>query len=153
MDAAAKRRWNSDPLWGFLLALAALGVNAGFFVGSPGQAALPWLSLLLAVVALVFVARGLRRAIVQSQVYRGMALSVVLSLLTLLVAGFSIFVFETSRKLPDSASAPQVGQRVPDFTISDTQGRMVSLDSLLAAPDSQAAAPKAVLLIFYRGHW
>ena len=52
-----------------------------------------------------------------------------------------------------------VGQRVPDFTLSDTSGQPVSLDQLLApagsasTSQSQAQAPNAVLLIFYRGYW
>jgi hypothetical protein len=37
---------------------------------------------------------------------------------------------------------PQVGERVPDFTLPDQQGRMVSLDSVLG--------PNGALLMFYR---
>ena len=153
MNEATKQRWNGDPLWGFLLALAALGLNAGFFVSLPGQSALSWFSLSMAVVALVFLVRGLRRAMTRSRAYRGKALSIVLGVLTLAVAGLSILAFVGARKLPGAASAPQVGQRVPDFTLADTRGGPVSLDGLFAPSDSQTTAPKAVLLIFYRGYW
>ncbi|WP_205479480.1 peroxiredoxin-like family protein [Sphingomonas arenae] len=43
------------------------------------------------------------------------------------------------------ASAPQVGERMPGFTMPDQDGRLVSLDALLA--------DGPVVLAFYRGHW
>jgi hypothetical protein len=58
MADAAKQNWNRDPLWSFLLALAALVANVGFFVSSALQVALAWLSVALAVVALFFLTRG-----------------------------------------------------------------------------------------------
>jgi len=76
-------------------------------------------------------------------------------LLALLFAGSSLFVSYHARALPASADAPHVGQKVPDFTLADTNGQPVSLAQLfaLAPGDPSAAAPKAVLLIFYRGYW
>jgi len=117
------------------------------------------MSLLFAILALVFLAIGLRRAFGRAQVYRGKLLSVVLTVIALLPLGFSAFVFVKARELPTSTAAPQVGQRVPDFTLLDTSGKPVSLDQLLApvgsasTSASQSPAPKAVLLIFYRGYW
>jgi peroxiredoxin len=66
-----------------------------------------------------------------------------------------IFTFFLARKLPGTIAAPQIGQRVPDFTLTDANGQSVSLDSLFtpASGEPQSAAPKAVLLIFYRGYW
>jgi hypothetical protein len=76
-----------------------------------------------------------------------------------------IFISLSARKLPESAGAPQPGQKAPDFTLADTSGNKVSLEQLLsssAAPTATASAgatvtggnaPKAVLLIFYRGYW
>jgi hypothetical protein len=66
-----------------------------------------------------------------------------------------------------------VGQKVPGFTLADTNGNKVSLDqllgkgeaatktvSLVAPPANQsptamstAMPTKAVLLVFYRGYW
>jgi hypothetical protein len=119
------------------------------------QAALPWLSLVLAVVALIVLARGLWHAIFQSQAFRGRVLSIVLGVVTLAAAGLTIFGFFISRALPGSAGAPQVEQQVPGFTLADIRGQPVSLDSLFAtAPgDFPSVTPKAVLLIFYRGYW
>jgi hypothetical protein len=159
MPDATQRRKNTAPWWGFLFALGAIGCNMAFFVNPPLQGALPWLSLLFALLALAFLATGLRRAFAQAPVYRGKVLSIVLTVIALFPLGLSGFAFVKARELPGSTAAPQVGQRVPDFTLSDTSGQPVSLDQLLAptgsasTSQSQAQAPKAVLLIFYRGYW
>jgi hypothetical protein len=154
MPEVEKRR-NAAALWALLLAIAALSVNFVFFANPPLQAALPWLAILLAVAALVMLAVGLRRAIVLSQIYSGKVLSIVLAVITLIISAANVYIFFHARALPDSIAAPQVGQQLPDFTLADTNGQSVSLDSLFAAMpgDPSSAAPKAVLLIFYRGYW
>jgi hypothetical protein len=154
-DMMEKRRnW---AVWlGFLLALGAMLCNVLLFANPPGQRAIPWLSVLLAVVALILLARGLQRAFFgQPRVYRGKILSSILFLVSLLLAGVAIFTFFHARALPPSAGAPQVGQKAPDFTLADTTGQPVSLDHLFApaADDRQGMPPRAVLLIFYRGYW
>jgi len=155
MTEAAKLRWNTVPMWALLLAIVALLTNVAFFVSVPLQSALSWVSLTLAVVALIVMVTGVRRAIVQSQVYRGKVLSIVLAVVTLTVAGLNISGFFGARALPGAASSPQVGQQAPDFTVRDSSGLPTSLDSLFVpAPGAPASdAPKAVLLIFYRGYW
>jgi hypothetical protein len=159
MPDATHRQKNIAPWWGLLFALGAIGCNAAFFVSPPLQGALPWLSVLFAVLALVFLAAGMQRALGQAHVYRGKVLSVVLTVIALFPLGITAFAFVKARELPSSTAAPQVGQRVPDFTLSDTSGQPVSLDQLLApagsasTSQSQAQAPNAVLLIFYRGYW
>lgn len=145
---------NTAPWWGLLFAVAALGCNAAFFVNAPLQRIFPWLSLLLALAALGFLVMGLRLMIVRPNVQRGKILSIVVIVIALLPAALSLLGFVGTRKLPSAAEAPQVGQKVPDFTLPDTSGKPVSLDQLLAGSgDSQVRAPKAVLLIFYRGYW
>jgi hypothetical protein len=157
MPDGTQPRNNVATWWGLLFAIVALGCNAAFFVGAPFQAAITWLSLLFAVVALIFLFIGLRRAFRRPEVYRGKTLTVVLTVIALLPAGISALGFVGARKLPGASAAPQVGQKVPDFTLADTSGKLVSLDQLLAASPSgevfSSAAPKAVLLIFYRGYW
>lgn len=159
MSDATEHRKNLAPWWGLLFAIGGVGCNAAFFARPPLQGALPWLSLLFAVLALVFLAAGLQRAFGRTQVYRGKVLSVVLTVIALFPLGLTAFAFVKARELPSATAAPQVGQRVPDFTLSDTSGKTVSLDQLLApagsasTSQSQAQAPKAVLLIFYRGYW
>lgn len=154
-DIVAKRRnW---AVWlGFLLALGSMLCNVFFFTSPPRQQAIPWLSVLLAVVALILLATGLQRAFFgQPRVYPGRILSAILSVVSLLVAGVAIFTFFQARALPTSAGAPQVGQKAPNFTLADTAGQLVSLDHLFApaADDPQGVPPRAVLLIFYRGYW
>jgi hypothetical protein len=148
------KRPNHAAWIALLLGIGSLSVNFVFFANPPLQAALPWLGLLLGIAAVVGLVISLRRAFTQSQIYRGRWFSILLALLTLPPTGASLFVFVHARALPNSSAAPQVGQRVPDFTLSDTNGASVSLDNLLSSfGDSSSAAPKAVLLIFYRGYW
>ena len=126
MPDGTQPRNNVATWWGLLFAIVALGCNAAFFVGAPFQAAITWLSLLLAAVALIFLVIGLTRAFRQPQVYRGKVLTVVLTVIALLPAGISALGFVGARKLPGATAAPQVGQRVPDFTLADTSGKPVS---------------------------
>jgi len=63
---------------------------------------------------------------------------------------FLIYVMGTW--LPASSAAPQVGQKAPDFTLSDTNNKPVTLAQLLVEPINNKP-PKGVLLIFYRGYW
>ena len=155
MTDELKKRRNAAVLWALLFALCSLGANAAVFAAPPMQSALPWLSLAFAIAALIALARGLWLAFSQAQIYRGKVLSVVLGVVTLTFSGAMIFTFFLARKLPGATDAPQIGQRVPDFTLTDAKGQSVSLDSLFApaSGDPQSAAPKAVLLIFYRGYW
>jgi peroxiredoxin len=67
-------------------------------------------------------------------------------------AAFVFVIFVVGRSLPASKGAPQVGQRVPEFSLPDTSGRQVSLNELLTTRIN-GKAPKGVLLIFYRGYW
>ena len=154
MPEVAKRS-NRAAWLALLLAVGALAANFAFFVNPPLQAALPWLSLLLAIAALLVLVIGLRRALLHRQIYRGKVSSIVLAVLILMFASASLFVFYHARALPNSTAAPQVGQPVPDFILADTGGRLVSLDTLFASsPNNPSSpAPKAVLLIFYRGYW
>ena len=109
-----------------------------------------WVSVALAALALMLVVRGLMQAFRRPS--SGKVLSSVLATVTLLLAAFAFFSFFVARALPASASAPTVGQKVPDFTLPDTAGRPVSLSRLLAT--SATSGPnKAVLLVFYRGYW
>jgi len=154
MPDAAKRP-NAAALWALLFALGALAANFVFFLHPPLQAALPWISLAFAVLAVLASGLTLARAFGRSQIYRGKALSTVLAVLAIIIAGANLFIFYHARALPSSTAAPQVGQRVPDFTMIDANGQSISLDGLFepASGVPSSAAPKAVLLIFYRGYW
>ncbi len=140
MPDETHRRNNVATWWGLVVRdrYAGLLQRRHFFVGAPFQAAITWLSLLLAAVALIFLVIGVRRAIVQPEVYRGKALTVVLTVVALLPAGLSALGGVGARKLPGAAAAPQVGQKVPDFTLVNSTGKPVSLDQLLAASSAGA---------------
>jgi hypothetical protein len=141
--------------WGFVLALGAVLCNVVFFLNPPGQRVIPWLSVLLAVSALIFLASGLRSVFGPTQAYRSKILGSILAVVALLLAGVAIFAFFHARAVPVSAGAPRIGQTASDFTLADTSGQAVSMAQLFAPParDAQTATPKAVLLIFYRGYW
>ena len=173
MQVMTERRRNLAPWTGLFIGLVAILSNAAFFVAIPGQRAIPFLSWALAVIALVFAAMGVMRAFRQPQVYGGKGSSSVLGAVSLLLFALVIFSSVSARKLPGSAGAPQPGQKAPDFTLTDTTGKEVSLEGLLGKPNSHhfivpatsdvhvaanatfgpPLVPKAVLLIFYRGYW
>ena len=177
------RQRNWAPWFALLLALAAFLSNAGFFLGLPGQRAIPWVSVALAIAALICAAVGIMRAFRQPKIYKGKVSSSILGVLALLICGLVAVASITSRALPAATNAPQVGQKAPDFTLTDTSGNKISLDQLLGKTDSVSASkvslvappkevleksgmanqspaamstatpPKAVLLVFYRGYW
>lgn len=178
MPENTDRQPNRAPWIALLLAVAALLSNAGFFVAIPGQRALAWLGVILVIAAIVCAVIGIMRVFRQPQVYRGKISSSILGVLSLLICAFIAFLSIHARDLPQAIAAPQVGQKVPDFTLADTNGNKVSLGQLLgkdritiaAAPSEVmeslrkanklppamagvATPPKAVLLVFYRGYW
>jgi hypothetical protein len=167
-EKTTERRSNWAPWLALLLVLAVIGLNIAVFLGIPGQRLIPWLSLVLGFGAVVCGAIGVRRAFGQSHLYGGKISGCIFGVLALLMFGLMVFGQFHARDLPASSGAPQVGQKAPDFTLSDSNGNKVSLGQLLgssaaatgspgdasgAATTVGSAAPKAVLLIFYRGYW
>jgi len=149
-DATHIRR--SALLWfGFLLALAALLSNTLFFINAPGYKALPWVSLFLAIAALIFLGVVAKRIFADPRGNRAKVLGFILALVSLGLAGVAILAFVHSRALPASAGAQRVGQKAPEFTLVDTNRRSVSLAQLLAP--ATGSKPRAILLVFYRGYW
>jgi hypothetical protein len=112
-----------------------------------------WANLILFAVAMVLLFLGLRRAFKPdkgnvSKIFSSLAAA----LGVLLLAGLLFLVFVAFRWLPESAGAPQIGQKAPDFTLADSNNQPVTLAQLLTEPVNDKP-PKAVLLIFYRGYW
>lgn len=159
MPDIVERRRNSAPWSAFLFTLLAIALNGLTFVTLRGTQLLLWASFIAGLIALVCGIIGVRRAFGRPQVFSGKVSSSIFSVLALLVCGLMAFIWFHARALPASKGAPQVGQKAPEFTLPDTQGRSVSLAQLLGHADSAGAgnagapAPKAVLLIFYRGYW
>ena len=143
-------------LWiGLLLTLIGGFSYIAVFIWFPITRDFPWANLLIFGVAVVFLWLGLRRGFARERAHPKRS-KVITSLVTLFSVAiialflFSYFVF--ARWLPASTGAPQVGQKVPEFTLPDSTGKQVSLNELLTAP-IDGKAPKGVLIIFYRGYW
>ena len=150
-DTTARKR-TLAPWMGLLLTVLGALSNGLPFIGFPA-APVPWISVLLSLIGFLVVLLGLWRAFGQSSVYKGkLSASIAAALSVLFLAG-AIFFFWSARHIPaESAVAPQVGQRVPDFTLPDSTGHSVSLTQLLSGSAGKEP-PKADLLIFYRGYW
>ena len=144
------------PLWvGFLLTLAAFITYFSVFVRWPSTRDFPWANLLLFLFAAILVVMGIRRGFAPDRPHptaSKILTTIVASLSTLVMAFFVFAVFIAARWLPESKGAPQVGQKAPEFTLTDSTGNSVSLAELLSTPQN-GSAPKGVLLVFYRGYW
>ena len=140
-----KRKWNW-PIWlGFLVGAGGL-FSYEFFAQFPITRDFPWASLLLFGIGAILLLVGLFRAFGRPQVYRGKVFGSVFTALSLfLFAFFAYEIFYVLRQVPLSAQAPRVGEKAPEFSLPDQNGKSVALVDLLS--------PNGAVLIFYRGHW
>jgi hypothetical protein len=142
---AMKRNWNW-PIWlGFILALAGV-FTYPFFVQYPITRDFPWANLVLFGTGALLLVFGLFRAFGKPQVYRGKIFGSIFAFISLCLFGFFAYeIFYMVRQVPLSAQAPRVGERAPEFTLPDQNGKGISLADLLSS--------NGAVLIFYRGHW
>ncbi len=149
-----KTRLFNWPVWaGLLLSVFAFISYFFVFVRFPATRDFPWANLLLFAGAAALLLIGVRRAFAPGRRLGAKVAGSVAA--TLGVAIFGLFIFSTfvfARWMPAAQGAPQVGRKAPEFSLSDTDGRAVSLSELLSTPVN-GKAPKGVLLVFYRGHW
>jgi len=146
------RKRTLAPWAGLLLTVLGALSNALPFTGFPA-APVPWISLLLSIIGFLIVLLGLWRAFGQSAAYRGKVSGSIAAVFSLLLLAATIGFFWTARHIPaESAAAPKVGQRMPDFTLPDTTGHSISLAQFFSSTGG-SEPPKALLLIFYRGYW
>jgi len=146
MSAGAKKSWNWFLWIGFLFALAGF-FSYTFFAQFPITRDFPWANLLLFAGGGICLVVGLFRAFGKAQVYRGKMFGPIFATLAILMFGlFSYVLFYELREVPPSTAAPRVGQKAPDFTLPDQDGKDVALSELVGRS-------KAVALIFYRGFW
>jgi hypothetical protein len=148
MPASIEKRKLNWLLWsGFLTAAIAFVSYFLFFYQFPITRDFPWVNYLLFALGAGFLAIGLQRA------FAGPILAV---LSAAVLGAFCYVVFIESKALPSASDALRVGQKAPDFLLSDTGGKPVSLAALLSSPiggkSGSAHAPRGVLLIFYRGY-
>jgi AhpC/TSA family len=141
-------------IWlGFLITFAGLFAFPLFFVHYPVTRDFPWANLVLIAVAIVFLFIGVKRAFKSQRSKKSKALASILATLSIAAIGLFLFsAFILSKWLPASSGAPQVGQKAPDFSLTDTTGRQVSLSELLSTQIGGKPS-KGTLLIFYRGYW
>jgi hypothetical protein len=149
----------------FLLSVGAFLSYPVIFVRYPITRDFPWANLVLFAIAAALFFIGIRRAFAFDRPHPRLS-KIAASLLTTLgvvILGFFVFsLFIIARWLPPSHGVPQVGQKAPEFTLSDINGKPVSLSELLTSPIESvsfaaasvpARSPKGVLLVFYRGYW
>ncbi|HKE55567.1 MAG TPA: hypothetical protein VKB46_02660, partial [Pyrinomonadaceae bacterium] len=139
------KRFNWQIWAGFFLSLVA-GLSYPFiFVRWPVTREFPWANLVLFAIAFVLLFLGVRRAFkpekgILAKLFGSLA--VALGLLNLAALLFLIFVMGSW--LPASKAAPQVGQKAPDFTLTDVNNQPVTLAQLLTEPLNNRP-PKGVL--------
>src|SRR5260370_15615848 len=158
---ALTRRRRNGALWaGSIFTLLGVLSNFLYFIKVPGERIFPWVSLLLPAVGLIFFLVGLKRAFGQPvisrgrvslfgqpEAYRGKVSGSILTVIAVLLFCISVWGFFHARAVPASAGAPKVGQKAPDFNLTDTSGQTLSLSHLLSAPIDGASGkpPRAVL--------
>src|SRR5262245_816682 len=141
-------------LWaGFVLTIFSFLSYPFLFIDYPLLRDFPWLNLILFALASVLLILGLRRAFRPGRKMISKISAVVVTTLGVLIMAFFIFIaLIEARRLPASAGAPQIGQKAPNFTLTDVNSKPVALADLLTQPINNKP-PKGVLLIFYRGYW
>ncbi len=150
------RRFNWHIWAGFLLSIIAFLSYGLFFVNFPITRDVPWANLILFMIAASLLFVGIRRAFAPDRSRLAKVGSSLLAGLGVLMIGFFIFItFIMARWLPASQGAPRVGNRAPEFTLVDPNGKATSLAELLSTPINvtNTVKPRGVLLIFYRGYW
>jgi|SRR5579859_633061 len=148
-----KRSWH---VWiGFLLCVFGFLSYLLFFVRYPITRDVPWANFLIFAAGLGLVVSGVWRTFGRSQQYKGKVAASILGVLSVAVVGLFCFgIFYGSKQLPKSAAAPKVGDKAPDFVLTDADHKQISLASLFAAPmPGTQKPPKGVFLVFYRGYW
>ena len=141
-------------IWaGFVVSFIA-AISYGFlFVRWPLTREFPWANLVLFAIAFVLLFAGVRRAFKPGKSIVAKIFSCLAAAFgVLMLAAFLFLIFVMGSWLPKSAGAPQVGQKAPDFTLTDSNNRAMTLEQILSEPFNNKP-PKGVLLIFYRGYW
>jgi len=140
-----KRKWNWLLWVGFVVAVGGL-FSYEWFAQFPITRDFPWANLLLFGIGAALLLVGLFRAFGRPQLYRGRVFGSIFTVIAfLLFAFFAYEIFYVLKQVPLSAQAPRVGEKAPEFSLPDQNGKQVALTDLLS--------PNGAVLIFYRGHW
>jgi hypothetical protein len=154
-ENVTERRRRNWHLWaGFFLCLIAIPTYPFVFARFPITRDIPWVNFLFFGTGLGLLFCGLKRAFGQPQRYRGKTAGSISALFSVSALSLFCFLIFQTRHLPASAGAPRIGQKAPEFVLTDINNQPVSLTSLLSTPLAHSSAPaKGVLLVFYRGYW
>lgn len=148
------RQRNLLPLAGLVVCVIALLSYFLFFYQFPVTRDIPWANWLLFAAGLALAGIGAARPFRSPERYQGRILGPALGVLSLALLGlFLFYTLSMSRQLPASANAPQVGEKAPDFTLPDIEGKPVRLYEVLGQQARGGAPGTWALLIFYRGYW
>src|ERR1700730_413493 len=100
-QSATKRRPNA-PLWiGFLLSVFAFLSYIPIFAKYPSTRDMPWANFLICALGLIFLFLGLRRAFMQSTLYRGKVAGPILTTISVAALVFFCFtIFSFGKHLP-----------------------------------------------------
>src|SRR3981189_3532735 len=129
------KRFNWQIWLGFLLSVAALISYPFVFVRWPITRDFPWANLLLFGIAAALLVLGIRRAFAGDRPRRKKLPRVAAATLSLVIFALFIFAaFVAARWLPAARGAPQAGQKAPEFSLTDTNGKTVTLSELLTTP-------------------
>jgi hypothetical protein len=152
------RRWNWRLWVGFVVSLVALLAYPTYIMRVSLIRTIFWPSVLLFLVAAMLLVSGLRRVSSEPQSYRGKISGPILTTLSVLIfALFGFFNYSVFKNFPAANNAPKVGQRAPEFTLVDANGKSFSLAQLRSTPMAESTGSsrpaKGVLVFFYRGYW
>jgi hypothetical protein len=152
-----ERGWNPWPVGGFLVTVAAFLSYFFFFANYPITRDVPWVNLVLFAAGLGLLGVGLKRGFREpARLGRRVGASTLAVLSVGILGLFLFYNFSFSSQLPSSKEAPRVGQETPDFTLPDTDGKLLKLSELLAERQKKkeaAGKEQWLLLVFYRGYW
>ena len=154
-ESEEKKRRFPLSLWlGLLLVLAAPFLFLLVFIRFPATRDVPWATLLMFGLGIGLLAQAMRHAYRDATNYRGKVMTPIALAVAVALGGlFAYGMLVGTRNLPASSGAPRTGQRAPDFTLSDQDGRPVTLAELLAPAPGAAGQQGGVVLVFFRGHW
>ncbi|MBV9074776.1 MAG: hypothetical protein JOZ10_14190 [Acidobacteria bacterium] len=147
-----QRSFNWRPWVGFLIIFLA---PLTFFALYEKTGAAIWISIALIVLGVVLLWDGVRRSYVQPETYRGKVSGTVLAVVALLIiGGFGFVNYAMHQAYSKGQHSPKVGEKAPLFVAKDATGHEVKLAELLhTSVVGGPQAPRAVLLVFYRGYW
>src|SRR5947209_20444382 len=105
-----EKRRNTALLAAWIATPAAFLINLVYFLLQfPGEWLLPWVNLVIFILALALCVTALRCAFGQPEVYRGKIAGSIITVLACLLFAFTVFAFRVARQMPETAQAPQEG--------------------------------------------